>query len=138
MNMRARIWKIGLAVAALASLGLVGARIAEAHGPGAWQHHAEKKIAAILDAAKATPEQRAAVHAARDRVFSVIADIHSGRAADLNAALDLFTADKIDAQKVEALRAKHQAELRRAADAIVQAVTEVHDTLDAGQRKAIV
>ncbi|HZS41486.1 MAG TPA: periplasmic heavy metal sensor [Polyangia bacterium] len=258
--MRPRFWKIGLAVAALGTLGLVGARVAQAHGPGAWQHHIDKKLGALLDTAKATPEQRAAVraavehvtttfrevgrdhagemdqalqmfeadkldaraieahrakheaemkkvsdavvqalfdthdaftapqrkaladavraqhaehaggglreqffkgminehiedaldeakvtdaqrakvNAARDRVFAVIGEIHAGRAADLNTALDLFTADKIDAQKVEALRAKHQGEMRRAADAITQAVTEVHDTLDAGQRKAIV
>lgn len=257
--MRPRYWKIGVAVAALATLGLVGARVAQAHGPGAWKQHLEQKLGAILDAAKATPEQRVAVraavdhvaatfeevgrahsgemdqalamfeadrldpgaikahrerreaelkrvsdavvqaifdthdaltppqrkavadairahhaeergglreqlvkgmigeridraldeakvtgaqrakvHAARDRVFAVVQEIHQGRAADVDAALALFTADELDARQIEALRARHQAELRRAADAIVQAVTEVHDTLDAGQRKAIV
>jgi len=97
-----------------------------------------ERIEDALDEIKVTDAQRAKVHAARDRVFAVIGEIHAGRAADLNAALELFTADKIDAQKVEALRAKHTAEMRRAGDAVTQAITEVHDTLDAAQRKAIV
>ena len=52
--------------------------------------------------------------------------------------LTLFTADTIDKSAVSSLRTDAEARLGRVTDAIVKAFVEVHDTLDAAQRKAAV
>src|SRR5581483_12030277 len=109
--MRPRFWKIGLAVAALGTLGLVGARVAQAHGPGAWQHHIDKKLGALLDTAKATPEQRAAVRAAVEHVTTTFREVGRDHAGEMDQALQMFEADKLDARAIEAHRAKHEAEM---------------------------
>ncbi len=96
------------------------------------------RIESALDEIKATDAQRATVHAAAERVHAAFEADHASRGADLEKALALFTADKIDMKAVAALRAEHLAAAHRIGDAIVQAVTDVHGALDAGQRKAVV
>jgi hypothetical protein len=55
----------------------------------------------------------------------------------MEEALTLFEADVVDAGRVATFRAQREAEHRQMADAITQAVTEVHDVLTPGQRKAV-
>ncbi len=135
--MRPRTWKIGLAVAALGALALVGARVAQAHGPGMWQHHLERKLDGLLDAAKATPEQRAAVHAAAEHVATTAQEVGRASASDFEQTLALFEADKLDTQAIQAHRAKHEAAMKKVSDAVVQAVFDAHDALTPPQRKAV-
>lgn len=105
-------------------------------GQGFMKRMAASKIDAALDAAKATPEQRKAIEAARDRVFAACERGDKGE--KLDEALALFVADGWDAQKIAQLRAEHQAEAKKLGDAIEQALVEAHDVLSAPQRKAIV
>jgi len=98
----------------------------------------EERTNAALDAISATPQQRATVAAARDRVLSVMKDNHADHGAQLEKLLALFTADKVDSAQVDALRAEHLAKIHKVGDAIVQAVSDVHDALSASQRKALV
>jgi Spy/CpxP family protein refolding chaperone len=93
---------------------------------------------ALAAAPSVTAQQRAAVYAARDRVFAAFAESHKDRRADLERALKLFEADKLDDAAVQALRAEHEAEMKRVGEAIHQAIVDVHGVLDGAQRKAIV
>jgi hypothetical protein len=90
-----------------------------------------------LDAAKVTAAQRAAVHAALDHVFATFAETHADTEARIEQALQLFEAEKVDPQAVAALRAAHQAEWRKIADAVVQAISDAHDALTAPERQAV-
>jgi Spy/CpxP family protein refolding chaperone len=98
----------------------------------------EGRIAEALDAIKATDKQRQVVTAAQARVIAAIEKSSDGRDAHVEQALALFGADTLDQKKVAELRAEHQQKARAIGDAIVQSVTEVHDALDAAQRKQIV
>lgn len=101
------------------------------------KHMVEGRIADALDAINATPAQRSTVDAAKDRVIAAFEATHQGRDADLERVLALFAADRIDPKQVDALRAEHQDKMRKIADVVVQAVSDVHASLDAGQRKAL-
>jgi hypothetical protein len=101
------------------------------------KHMIEGRIADALDAIKATAAQRGTVDAAKDRVIAAFEASHQDRPADLERVLALFAADRIDPKQVDALRAEHQDKMRKIADVIVSAVTDVHTSLDSGQRKAL-
>jgi Spy/CpxP family protein refolding chaperone len=132
--------KIGIAVAGVALLATLagGAALASGRGP---EHFAKRRVTrhidAALDAVQATPQQRAAIHAARDHVFDSMAATHQDRAGEMAQALALWQADKLDETKVTALRARHVANAQKVGDAIVQAVHDAHDALTADQRQKL-
>jgi Spy/CpxP family protein refolding chaperone len=132
-----RIYKIGLALVALAAVVVAGAR-AYAQRHGFFQAAISAHIDEALDAAKATPQQRAAIEAARDHVFAAFKDGHQNRAGELEEALSLFQADKLDEKAIVAHRDRREAEVKKIGDAIVQAVFDAHEALTAPQRKAVV
>ncbi len=112
-------------------------------GKGGWQVRlmtamVDSRVDEALTELKATPDQRSKIVAAKERVVAAFTAHHQGRQQKLDQILDLFGADKIDAAKVKEMRATHIAEMRGMADVITQAVTELHNTLDAGQRKQLV
>jgi protein CpxP len=136
-----RMTKIVLAlVGALVLVAAVGGA-AVARG-GDFHNFAKRRVTRHIDAAlgaiNATPEQRTAIYAARDHVFATIAQNAGSRQADLQAALALWQADRIDADKLAALRAKHQSEAKQTGDAIVQALSDAHDALTGAQRQQLV
>lgn len=98
----------------------------------------QNRLDDALDEIKATDKQRATVMAAKDRVIAAIEQTHQGRGAEIDRLFDLFAADRIDGAQLEAMLAEHQANLGKLADALVGAIGDVHATLDAGQRKAVV
>ena len=51
--------------------------------------------------------------------------------------LALFESDTVDPGRVAAFRAQREAEHQQAADAISQAITDVHDVLTPAQRKVV-
>jgi Spy/CpxP family protein refolding chaperone len=109
-------------------------------GPGAhrwFRAHLDAHIDDALDAVKANAAQRRAVAAARDHVLAVADETRKARFADAEGALELFGADRIDNQLVEAARARHQAQVARLGDAIVQAFYDVHDAFTPAQRRAL-
>jgi Spy/CpxP family protein refolding chaperone len=120
--------------------GLFGATaLARGHGGPFGRErmktHISEHIDELLEAINASPEQTGAIRAARDRAFAAIDSGRGDRPADLARAAQLFTADRIDAGAVDALRAEHQTRVRTAADAIVGAVVEAHDVMSPVQRK---
>ena len=62
-------------------------------GPGWFQSHATGKVDEALDAAKATPAQRNAIHASLEHVFDSFAQ---GQKAGGEAILINFSSDGLD------------------------------------------
>lgn len=126
---------IALAGALVVALAAGGAALASGRlHEGFAKRRVTRHIDAALDAVAATPAQRDAVHAARDHVFTTIEETHRGRRAEIGQVLDVWQADKLDSAKLAALRASHQAAAKTTGDAVVQALTDAHDTLTAAQR----
>jgi Spy/CpxP family protein refolding chaperone len=124
-------------------LGLMAAVTAFAHGGPGGRHGAVMKrfVSSLIDEALApaqiSPEQRARIYAARDRAFAAVEAHRQTRHGHMDEALRLFEADTVDAGRLAAFRTQREAEHRQVADAIVQALTEVHDVLSPAQRKAV-
>src|SRR5207247_1171056 len=97
-----RTLKFALAAAAALLVGLIGATAIAGrafhhwHGPGAMRRHVSAVIDGALGSARATPAQRSAIGAARDRAFATIEESHRGHRGDLDGALGLFEADRLD------------------------------------------
>ena len=130
-----RRWLMGLVMIA-AAIAFVGAR-AFAHGPGMWKQHLEKKLESLLDEANATPEQRNAVRAAIDHVIATAEETHQGQPAMMDEAAKLFEADRLDANAIAQHRKQHEAAEQKIGDAVVQALSDIHDTLTPSQRRVV-
>jgi Spy/CpxP family protein refolding chaperone len=128
---------------AVLGVGLVTSVAAIAHGgvgggrAGMMKRFVSSMIDEALDPAHVTPDQRTKIYAARDRAFAAVEAQRQTRQSHMTEALALFEADTIDPGQVAAFRAQREAEHRQVADAISQAITEVHDVLDPVQRKAV-
>ena len=90
-----------------------------------------------LDAVKATPEQRAVARAARDRVLAAVEEHQKGRGARMDEALALFEGDALDAARVATFRRSVEDEHTKIADAVSQALVDVHQALTPAQRKQL-
>lgn len=101
------------------------------------KHMMAERLDDMLDQIHATADQRAKVTAAVDQAFATISANFDDHAAHFDDAIAVFTADKIDQAKLASLQAERQAKMQKVGDAIVQALTEVHDALDAGQRQEV-
>ena len=117
------------------------------HGPRHWHHTGTghpimRRVAAAivddaLDAIQATPEQRATAHAARDRVLAAIQDHRQQHGARMQEALALFEGDALDPARVAAFRRGVEEEHRKIADAVSQALADVHGTLTPVPRRQL-
>src|SRR5262249_5394746 len=87
-------------------------------GPELFKRMIFAHIDEALEAAKLTPAQVKTAHAARDRLFQAFEDVHRARDTDMERALALFTADKLDAKAIDALHAEHLAQMRKTGDAV--------------------
>jgi uncharacterized membrane protein len=121
---------------------LVAGAAALAVGGHHGRHGMIKRVVAaeideVLDQAQASPEQRAVVHGARDRVFAAMEEHWRNRPARLEEALALFEADQIDPVRVADLRRRAEDDHRRVADAVSQAIGEVHAALTPEQRRIV-
>ncbi len=101
------------------------------------KHMVSERVDDVLEQIHATADQRAKVTAAVERAFTAISEGMSDHGAHFDQAIALFTADKIDPSQIAALQAERQAKMQKIGDAVVQALTDVHDALDAGQRKQV-
>lgn len=130
-----RTVKIALA---LASVALAGGIALAQHGAGGFgERRMAHHIDAALDAVDATDAQRTAIHAARDHVTATMQANAASRQADMQDALKLWNADRIDPAALAALRARHQAAAKKVGDAIIQAVSDSHDALTSAQRQKL-
>jgi Spy/CpxP family protein refolding chaperone len=127
---------------AVLGVGLVTTVAAFAHGGGPGRPAMMKRfVSAMIDEALAPAnpslDQRTRIYAARDRAFAALESHRQARGTHMDEALALFEADAVDPGRVAAFRAQREAEHRQVGDAIVQALTEVHDVLTPAQRKAV-
>lgn len=135
--------KFGVITAAL--VGLAGFGMMKGAQAG-WNHggkHAIMKrfvasaIDEVLEDAKATPQQLATIHAARDRVFTAFENSRSSHKGQMEEALRLFEADRIDEARMAALRTQREGEMKQIGDVVQQAIVEAHNTLDPQQRRIV-
>ena len=133
--------RMTVGVLAVVTAGLVvgAAAFAFAHGArhGMMKRFVSAAIDDALDTAKVTAEQRPAIHAARDRVFVAFEQHRQTRRDRLADALAIFEGDQVDRARVDALRQQGEDEHRRIADAVSQALIEVHDVLTPEQRRVL-
>lgn len=141
MRMNRRLgMKVGIAAAALAGLfgfGLLrGAHAGWGHGgrPAIMKRFVSSAIDEVLDEAKATPEQRGRINAARDRVFTAFERNRQDHRGEIDEVLRLFESDRIDPTRIAAMRGERENKLKQLGDVIQQAVVEAHDTLTPQQR----
>ncbi|HMH48846.1 MAG TPA: hypothetical protein VK548_01335 [Candidatus Acidoferrum sp.] len=130
---------IGLSVAAIGTLVAGAGAFAVAHGPGREAMMRRMAIAAIdgaLDEAQASPEQRVAIRAARDRVFAEVQDHRRDRQARLDGMLTLFEGDRLD-DGLRAVRAQIETDHGKIADVMSAALVEAHAVLSPTQRKVV-
>jgi periplasmic protein CpxP/Spy len=131
---------IGLAVGALALTG-AWAQGPGMHGgwgrPGMMKRMMSAMLDEALDQASVTADQRAAIHASRDRAFAAIDAQRPDPRAHRDQVLALFEGDKLDATQLQALHATMEQHHQAMQAAITQAIVEIHDTLTPEQRKLV-
>jgi Spy/CpxP family protein refolding chaperone len=93
-------------------------------------------VEGIVRAAQATPEQRARIYAARDRLLQTLAASRPQRSMrkELAAA---FAADQLDTGRIQQLMRDQQTRQQAVTTAWVQALREIHATLTPAQRQAV-
>jgi protein CpxP len=133
--------RMTLGLFAVATAGLIATATTLAFGHGGRHGFMKRVITAhideALDQASATPEQRAAVYAARDRALGAWEAHRQTRTGRMQEVLTMFEADYLDPQQVQAYRQAREEEHRRIADAMSQAAMEVHQALTPAQRKIV-
>ncbi len=105
--------------------------------PGMMKRMVSAALDEALDQANVTPEQRAAVHASRDRVFAAIDAGRPDPRAHQGQVLALFEGAELDATELQALHVQMEQRHQVVQGAISQAIVEIHDTLTPAQRHSV-
>jgi Spy/CpxP family protein refolding chaperone len=103
-------------------------------------HHAARIQAQLddaLDLAKATPAQRAAVTAERDRLISQWKPERGERKESVQELLALLQSDKPDPAAIAKLQRQHQTRVAELAKATKEAFVKLHSLFGPGQRKVL-
>jgi Spy/CpxP family protein refolding chaperone len=131
---------IGIA-AGLTTTLLVGAGAVAVGAHGGRGHMMKRFVSSMiddaLDAAQVTPAQRTTIHQARDRAFAAVEAHRQDRRIRMEQGLALFEGDRLDPQAVHQFAQQREQEHRAVADAIGQALLDVHGVLTPVQRKAL-
>lgn len=146
--MTRRSVKLGLfALVVTAVVGFAAFKGRSAYAGSGWGHGGHKAaimkrivtahIDEVLDDAKVSDAQRQTINAARDRVFSAFENQRGTHRAHLDEALQLFEADRVDSDKLNALRTRRESETKQLADTVTQAIVEIHDVLTPQQRRVV-
>jgi Spy/CpxP family protein refolding chaperone len=131
---------------ALLVTALVGGALFSHRSAHAWSHKGRAAIMKrmvsahideVLDDAKVNDTQRQTIYQARDRVFTAFENQHGTHRAHIEEALQLFEADRIDANRIQSLRTNRESEMHKLADVVTQAITDVHDVLTPQQRRVV-
>jgi Spy/CpxP family protein refolding chaperone len=117
--------------------GAAGLAFAHQGREGMMKRFVSSAIDDALAPAQPTPEQRAAIYAARDRAFAIVEEQRKGRRARIEEVLALFEAEPADPARIQAFRERAAADRERVREAISQAVVEAHHVLTPAQRKAV-
>ena len=131
---------IGLTVGAIGSM-VTGAVAFAAAGHGHGRETMMRRMVAgaiddALDEARVSPEQRATIHAARDRVFAAVQDHQQGRQACMADMLTLFEGDGLDTG-LQGVRQRMGQEHEKIADVVSAALVDAHAALTPTQRKTV-
>ena len=116
--------------------GAAGLAFAHQGREGMMKRFVSSAIDDALATAQPTPEQRAAIHAARDRAFAVVEGSGKPHRARIEEALALFEAEP-DPRASPGLPRAGRGGPRRVREAIGQAIVEAHGVLTPVQRKAV-
>jgi Spy/CpxP family protein refolding chaperone len=141
MTRRTLIGVVGLLAGGLAA-GAGALAYGATQGGGPMHQRVMKRMvtAALdeaLDDAKVTAEQRATVHAARDRVFTALESHRRDKQGRMDTVLGLFEADRLEAGQLDQFREQLAAEHRRIGDVIGAALVEIHEALTPEQRRSV-
>lgn len=124
-----------LSLVATGALALTGFRMAHRlHDPAAIQAMITEHVEDTLDDLDATPAQRTAILAVKDRLVSKGMALHGDRQATHAAVLAEWTAEKPDAARLHALVDERADAFRALAHEAVDDAIQVHDTLTPAQR----
>lgn len=115
---------------------------------GGWCHGGHRDPAEVaafvtnrvedaLDDLDATPDQRARILTAKDRMLDAAKQVHGDRKATHDALLAEWQSEKPDAAKLHQLVDARVEEMRKVAHEAVDAGIEVHDTLTPEQRAKV-
>lgn len=83
---------------------------------------------------RATPKQREVVESSADRVRDAARALRSRTDGVVDGAATLFRATEFDVESARRLLDGHLAEIDRLRDVLIEAVADVHGTLDPDQR----
>jgi Spy/CpxP family protein refolding chaperone len=142
-------WKRTLGAGA-AGLLVAGGAVALAGFAGGCGHHGghgrdpaavaafvTDRVDDALDDVDATPEQRARVHAVKDRLLAAAQEARGKRGEHRAELLAAWRSEQPDAARLHALVDQHADELRALAHQAVDGAIEVHDTLTPAQREKL-
>lgn len=145
-NPRGRIWRrlrrAMALVLALAAVGAAGSALAHGRGPGRGgpEMHAARlqaQLDDVLELAKATPEQRTAVVAERDRLLALHKPEHGERKAVMEELTRLLQSERMDPQALARLQTKHQTKVAQMLQSVRESVQKLHAIFRPEQRKVI-
>jgi periplasmic protein CpxP/Spy len=109
------------------------------HGrdPAAMAAFVTDRVDDALDDLDATPEQRARIHAVKDRLLAKAQETHAARGDTHSELLAAWRSETPDAARLHALVDQHVDAMRAMAHEAVDGAIEVHDTLTPAQREKL-
>jgi periplasmic protein CpxP/Spy len=130
--------KIGIAALVAALLTVGGAGVAQAGRGGGFGPHREAQVQQLLEKVQATPQQRAQIGEARDRMKAELTRVHDERKRLHARALELMAAPKLDRAALETLSEQRLSLERQAQRAMIDVAVVVHAALTPAQRQQLV
>jgi periplasmic protein CpxP/Spy len=133
--MERRSWfkRLGLVALGLMSVGVLGAFRHGSHG-GGFPGMLGPRLDRLLDEVDATADQRAKIHAIRDRLAEKGKALHATRREDLKAALAQWDAANPDTAALHAKIDQRAQAMQAFAHEVADALVEVHGILTPDQR----
>lgn len=135
-------WMSGSFVALLGALVVGGTALpsavtAFARGP-AMHDFMQWRMEKMLDRVDATAEQKQQIEEIVGRRMSALHDLHPDRGALHDSVVGVLTADEIDRDALEAIRAEQVERLVAASKLVTESLAEVAAVLDPDQRAELV
>ena len=135
-------WRIAAGAALAAILGVLIATSADArgwfrhrgHDPEAMLEHAQYAVDRFMSEVEATDEQRQEARVLVEDTLTVLGTMRFDRESVRSQVMDLLSAETIDREAVEELRAEKLAEADRASRVLTDAIVELAKILTPEQR----
>ena len=126
-------------VIALGSLAILVGAGAWAHGRAGrnMQQMITKRVAAMEDLIKATPDQRAQIEQSRDTILDALKAHRQAAPQTHQKLMQLLTADKLNPDDLYAIANQRAQTIQDMAKVIVPEIVKVHDVLTPAQRQTL-